>query len=75
MSGAIPLAFSTLTPLIISIKTNEYYKFINVIEFDKDGVDDIILRDVDIDLIAQERSDIIQKNDTLLNLYCNTVRK
>jgi hypothetical protein len=75
MSGAIPLAFSTLTPLIISKKTNEYYKFRNVIEFDKDNTENIVLRDIDIELIDQERSNIIEKNNALLNSYCEKITK
>jgi FkbM family methyltransferase len=36
ISGNIPLAFSTLTPLIISKQNNALYKFKNVVEFDID---------------------------------------
>lgn len=73
MSGATPLAFSTLTPLIMSAKTNEYYKFKNIIEFDKDISEHIVLRDIDIELIEQERSNILEKNNTLLNNYCDRI--
>ena len=45
LSGAISMAFSLGIPLIISTQTNEYYKFKNVIEFDKTLDDDIILKD------------------------------
>lgn len=75
MSGAIPLAFSTLTPLIISKKTNEYYKFKNVIEFDKDNTENIVLRDINLELIEQERDNIIEKNNALLNSYCEKITK
>ena len=43
MSGAIPMAFSCLTPLIIDKKINNYYKFQNTIEYDIDGVEPIEL--------------------------------
>jgi hypothetical protein len=75
MSGAIPLAFSTLTPLIISKKTNEYYKFRNVIEFDQDNTENIVLSDIDIESMEQERSNIIEKNNALLNSYCEKITK
>jgi mannosyltransferase OCH1-like enzyme len=41
MSGSVPLAFSTLTPLIISAQNNNIYKFKNVIEYDVESTDAI----------------------------------
>ena len=43
MSGAIPLSFSILVPLIISKQTNSHYQFTNVIEFDKYSDENIVL--------------------------------
>lgn len=43
MSGNIPLSFSTLTPLIISKYNNSFYKFKNVIEFDINVKDNIVV--------------------------------
>ena len=65
MSGAIPLAFSTLTPLIISKETNAYYKFKNVIEFDSS--DPIHLIEIDKELLKKERDELIQKNHALFD--------
>lgn len=65
MSGAIPLAFSTLTPLIISKETNSYYKFKNVIEFN--SIDPIVLHDINIDDLKKERDEMIEKNHELFD--------
>ena len=63
MSGSIPLAFSTLTPLIISKETNSYYKFKNCIEYE----DDIVLKEIDTTLLKAERDAMIQHNHSVLN--------
>ena len=63
MSGSIPLAFSTLTPLIISKETNAYYKFKNCIEYE----DDIVLKEIDTSLLKAERDAMIQRNHSVLN--------
>jgi len=70
MSGAIPMSFNTLTPLIMSKQTNRYYKFNNVIEFDKTSNEDINLVDINIYLLEQERANIISKNNCILKKYC-----
>lgn len=67
MSGSIPIAFSTLTPLIISKETNSYYKFKNVIEFDKNSENDILLEDIDIQSLESERDELIRKNHELFD--------
>jgi glycosyl transferase family 25 len=67
MSGAIPLAFSLGIPLIISKQTNEYYKFKNVIEFDKTTDDDIILTDISPELIENERKELMRKFNDFAN--------
>jgi hypothetical protein len=66
MSGSIPLAFSTLTPLIISKETNSYYKFKNVIEYDN-SMDPILLYDINIDELKKERDELIQNNHNLFD--------
>jgi len=63
MSGSIPLAFSTLTPLLLSKETNAYYQFKNCIEFEEV----IVLRDIDTEDLRMERDEIIQRNHTVLN--------
>ena len=70
MSGTIPLAFSTLTPLIISKTNNSFYKFKNVIEFDLDSTDKIIVRKekIDVNLLAKER-------DNLEEMFDNNISK
>lgn len=68
LSGSIPLAFSTLTPLIMSKATNEYYKFKNVIEFDSTAKEeDIVLKDMDIVALEKERGDLISRNYELFD--------
>ena len=67
ISGSIPLAFSTLTPLIISKETNSYYKFKNVIEFDKNSMDPIVLNTINIDELKKERDELIQNNHNLFD--------
>lgn len=58
MSGSIPFAFSLCIPLIISKQSNEYYKFKNVIEFDKTTDDIILLNDIEPRLIEEERNEM-----------------
>jgi beta-1,4-mannosyl-glycoprotein beta-1,4-N-acetylglucosaminyltransferase len=43
MSGIVPLSFSTLTPLIISKQNNRIYGFKNVVEFELDSNEPIVL--------------------------------
>lgn len=69
MSGAIPLAFSLLVPLIISKKTNSYYQFKNVIEFDKYGHDDIVLRTIDFEALEKERDELISHSFSMFDKY------
>ena len=61
MSGNIPLAFSTLTPLIISNQNNAVYKFKNVIEFDMETSDKIYIDKniIDVDALSNERTQLI----------------
>jgi hypothetical protein len=67
MSGAISMAFSLGIPLIISKQTNKYYKFKNVIEFDKTTDDDIILTDISPELIENERNELMCKFNEFAN--------
>jgi len=62
MSGSIPIAFSSLSKLIISKQNNVYYKFCSVKEFDYYSDDKIILEDTNentISLVEQERTKLI----------------
>jgi glycosyltransferase involved in cell wall biosynthesis len=43
MSGVVPLAFSTLTPLIISKRNNAIYGFKNAVEFEMNSTERIML--------------------------------
>jgi beta-1,4-mannosyl-glycoprotein beta-1,4-N-acetylglucosaminyltransferase len=68
MSGVVPLAFSTLTPLIISKQNNRFYGFKNVVEFElnADADDRIVLSKRDDNDIAQlkvERDGLIAMYD------------
>ena len=80
MSGAIPLAFSLCIPLIISKQTNQYYKFQNVIEFDKTTDESILLNEIDPKLIENERTELMCKfndfaNNSLTEIVDNQVYK
>jgi hypothetical protein len=55
---------STLTPLILSKKTNAYYQFKNCIEFEET----IVLRDINKDDLRMERDEIIERNHNVLNV-------
>jgi hypothetical protein len=72
MSGIIPMAFSTLTPLIISKETNFYYQFKNMIEYEKNSKDNITLENINIDSLEKERDEMIYKNNMLFtNIIIN----
>jgi len=68
MSGSIPLAFSTLTPIIISKKNNSLYNFKNVIEFDMETNDKIIVEKgkINTDLLVEERNRLIYMLDDFM---------
>jgi len=74
MSGAIPLSFSTLTPLIISKQSNKYYKFVNVIEYDKESNDEILLYNIDMNKLYKERENMIKKNNCLFIKYLKYIK-
>ena len=70
ITGVLPLAISTLTKLILSTDTNAFFKFQNVIEFNKKSAESIILRTVtveDIMAIKCERDEHISKNHLLFD--------
>jgi FkbM family methyltransferase len=75
MSGSIPLSLSSLSPLIIEKETNSYYQFKNVIEFDKNSTDDIVLEDIDTELVEQERREMLDKNHNLFDSLINSILK
>jgi glycosyltransferase involved in cell wall biosynthesis len=78
MSGAIALAFSTLSPLIISKKNNNIYHFENVIEYEIGTQDNIIIEKgkINNDLLVKERQKLISMfnhyNDSLIFNNKNT---
>ena len=59
MTGVIPLAYSTLTPIILSSENNDGLRLKSVIEFDSGGHEDIILRDIDIESMKREREELM----------------
>lgn len=80
MSGSIPIAFSSLSKLIISKQNNLYYKFCSVKEFDYYSDDKIILEDTNentISLVEQERSKLISMFhghvNNIININSNIV--
>lgn len=68
MSGCVPLAFSLRVPLILSKQTNRYYRFRNVVEFDKHTGDPIVLHTIDPSLLQQEFEEMLNKNERILDL-------
>lgn len=69
MSGSVPISFSTLTPLIISKESNSYYKFKNALLFDKNSNEPILLNDIDIKLLEEERDEMINRNHELFDSF------
>jgi hypothetical protein len=69
MSGSISLAFSSLTPLIISKQNNAIYKFKNVIEFDLESTDKINIDNyvIDHNALLSERTSLISMLSTYIN--------
>ena len=63
MSGCIPLAFSTLTPIIVGRKNNSIYKFKSVIEIDLNSSEPIILEKLShgmVSAVALERDELVR---------------
>ena len=63
MTGSVPLAFSSLSRLIISSGNNKMYNFNSALEFNLNTNEDIILHDIKeeiIDLMIQERGTLIE---------------
>lgn len=77
-SGCIPVAFSTLTPLIISKTNNKLYNFKNVIEFDLKSEDKIHINKGDIDsyFLVEEREVLTSMFDKYMdNKYVDNENK
>jgi glycosyltransferase involved in cell wall biosynthesis len=68
-SGCIPVAISTLTPLIISKTNNKLYNFKNVLEFELKSEDKIYINKGDIDsyLLLEEREVLISMFDKYMD--------
>jgi hypothetical protein len=63
MSGCIPLAFSTLTPVIIGRKNNSIYKFKSVMEIDLSSDEPIVLEKLSHEMVhavALERANLLR---------------
>lgn len=74
MSGSIPIAFSSLSKLIISKKNNSYYKFASVKEYDLDKNENIFLEDTTeemLKLVEQERNYLISMFHNNVNNIIN----
>ena len=59
MSGVIPLAYATLTPIVLCSENNAGLRLKSVIEFDSCGHEDIILKDMDVDSMKKEREELM----------------
>jgi len=73
MSGCIPFSFSLLATLIISKQTNKFYNFKNVIEFDKNTNDDILLQEININNLIMERQDLTNTFHNYVDEYIKTL--
>jgi len=75
MSGCVPIAFSTLTPLIISKINNKLYNFKNVIEFDIETNEPIILEKniINIESLYNERQLLVNMFSTYVNNFINNI--
>jgi mannosyltransferase OCH1-like enzyme len=63
MSGSIPLAFSTLTPLIIGKQNNSIYKFRTAVEVDMNSDEPIVLTKLSNEAasaVALERDELVR---------------
>jgi len=74
MSGAVPLAFIFLIPLIISIQSNQYYQFKNVITYSKELRTPIDLYPISFESIEIERQKFIQKGDYEFETLISKIR-
>jgi len=66
MSGSIPLAFSTLTPIIIGRTNNSIYKFKSVVEVDLTSSEPIVLEKPShemVSAVALERDQLVRMAD------------
>jgi hypothetical protein len=78
MSGSIPIAFSSLSKLIISKKNNMFYKFVSVKEYDLDKNNSIFLEDTTeemVKLVEQERNCLISMFHNNVNNIVNTNKR
>lgn len=77
MSGAVPLAFSTLTPLILNSNNNKLYKFQNVIEFDFDSNLNIYVDKniIDVEKLNEERKKLILMFDDNISQKTSEIPK
>jgi hypothetical protein len=72
MSSSIPLSFGVLSKMIISKQMNSYYKFKNVVEYDKYSDNSIDLENsYNVKEIEDERNDITYKNILSFEYYLN----
>lgn len=60
MSAVIPLAYCTLTPIILASENNAGLRLKSVIEFDVNGHEDIILKDISSDFMKKEREELME---------------
>jgi len=69
MFGSIPLTFTTCTSMIICNESNKYYNFKNVITYNMNDNDDIILNEVNLDALIHERSLLIKQFHDHIDSY------
>ena len=75
MSGGVPLAFSTLLPIIMSSNNNAIYNFKSTVTFDMNNNDYILLSEnVNplIDLVYEERNELMDMFDTNIKNIIST---
>jgi len=69
MSGSVPIAFSTLTKLIISSQNNMFYRFVSVKEYHLNNNENIFLEDT-----TEEMFKLVQRErNCLIDMFHNNV--
>jgi hypothetical protein len=71
MSGSVPIAFSTLTKLVISSQNNMFYRFVSVKEYDLNNNENIFLENT-----TEEMFKLIERErNCLIDMFHNNVNK
>lgn len=74
MNGCIPIAVSTLTPMIVPTQMNNCYNFQNVIIYDRNARETpIILQDINMKSYEEERDKMIYLNHQVFDRHISSI--